>query len=92
MTCRCSRAPCRGLRAGSLTVRRSRRPGGPRERSCLSRTRDGSAIETVLAECPGRFEVGERSLGEGDRCTVRRKEAGMTGAMVHNRSYSKGEQ
>ncbi len=65
---------------------------GPDGAVCMSRTRDGSALETSLAECPGRFEVGERSLGEGDRCRVRRKATGTTGALVHNRSYSKGEQ
>jgi hypothetical protein len=59
---------------------------------CLSRTRDGSALETILAECPGRFEVGERSLEEGARCTLRRKGEGTTGALVHNRSYGKGNQ
>lgn len=55
--------------------------------SCLSRTRDGRAVETVLAECPGRFEPGEEELGAGDRCTVRRKGGRAEAAPLRNHSY-----
>ncbi|WP_225410505.1 ADYC domain-containing protein [Stigmatella hybrida] len=59
----------------------------PEGASCLARTRDGQEAQTVLKECPGRFEVGERDLGEGDHCAVRLKapRAGM--AALRNHSY-----
>jgi hypothetical protein len=59
---------------------------------CLARTRDGRAVETVLAECPGRFEAAEKDFGEGDRCTVRRKGGRAEEAMLRNHSYGKAEQ
>ncbi|MGZ3459051.1 MAG: ADYC domain-containing protein [Archangium sp.] len=59
---------------------------------CLARTRDGRAAETVLSECPGRFEAGEKDLGEGDRCTVLRKGGSAGAALLRNHSYGKGEQ
>ncbi len=59
----------------------------PEGAACLSRTRDGRALETVLAECPERFEVGTKNLGEGDSCTVRRKGDDVAGAVLRNHSY-----
>jgi hypothetical protein len=74
----------------------------PEGASCLARTRDGRALETILAECPGRFEAGEKDLGDGDRCTMLRKsdsaktelrKAGRAETvMLRNHSYGKGEQ
>ncbi|HYO52592.1 ADYC domain-containing protein [Archangium sp.] len=64
----------------------------PEGAACLARTRDGRAVETVLAKCPGRFEVGTKDLGGGDRCTVRRKGGGTEAALLRNHSYGKGEQ
>jgi hypothetical protein len=63
---------------------------GPEGAMCLARTRDGEAVETVLAECPGRFEAGEVELGEGDRCTMRRKGGRAGEALLRNHSYEKG--
>ncbi|KFA92244.1 hypothetical protein Q664_16630 [Archangium violaceum Cb vi76] len=57
---------------------------------CLARTRGGQAVETILAQCPGRFEPDARDLGDGDHCAVRRKDAGTAPAMLRNRSYGKG--
>jgi hypothetical protein len=54
--------------------------------SCLARTRDGQASETVLAQCPERFEVDVKGLGAGDRCTVRRKSGGAEAALLRNHS------
>jgi hypothetical protein len=56
--------------------------------ACLSRTRNGSALETVLNECPGRFQPGQAvALSEGDRCTVGRAEPGPQAILLRNRSY-----
>nr|QKW93724.1 hypothetical protein [Vitiosangium cumulatum] len=56
--------------------------------SCLARTRDRRALETVLRECPGRFQVGQAvELGEGDRCTVRRAGVNPEAALLRNRAY-----
>jgi hypothetical protein len=60
--------------------------------SCLARTRDGQAVETILAQCPGRFEQVAKDLGEGDRCTVSRKGARADAALLRNHSYGKSEQ
>jgi hypothetical protein len=61
--------------------------------ACLSRTREGQAVETVMAECPGRFELARKDLGEGDACTVVRKGARAEAALLRNHSYgSQGEQ
>lgn len=54
---------------------------------CLARTRDGLAVEKLLAQCPGRFEAEEKDLGEGDRCTVRRKGSAAGAVLLRNRSY-----
>ncbi|MFP2924427.1 ADYC domain-containing protein [Pyxidicoccus sp. 3LG] len=58
---------------------------------CLSRTRDGSAMERILEECPALFEPGEKDLGEGDRCQVVRKGARAGAVLLRNRSYGKSE-
>lgn len=56
--------------------------------TCLARTRDGRALETILQECPGRFESApEVDLGQGDRCTVRRSDVSAETVLLRNRSY-----
>jgi len=60
--------------------------------TCLSRTRDGQAVETVMEQCPGRFEVAQKDLGEGDQCRVVRKGGGAKGALLRNRVYGRDEQ
>jgi hypothetical protein len=60
--------------------------------TCMSRTRDGQAVKAVMDQCPGRFEVAEKDLGEGDRCTVVRKDGGAKAELLRNRSYGKDEQ
>jgi hypothetical protein len=56
--------------------------------TCLSRTRDGRALERILEECPGRFRVGAPvELGQGDRCTVQRADMSVETALLRNRSY-----
>ncbi len=54
---------------------------------CLARTRDGRRLESILAECPGRFEPAAEELGEGDRCTHGRTGLGGKAALLRNRSY-----
>lgn len=58
---------------------------------CLARTREGQAVETILAQCPDRFEVGVEDLGGGDRCTVRRKGGRAGAALLRNHSYGRDE-
>jgi hypothetical protein len=60
--------------------------------SCLARTRDGQAVERILAECPGRFEMGAMDLGEGDHCAVSSKSERAKAALLRNHSYAKNEQ
>ncbi|EPX63459.1 hypothetical protein D187_005865 [Cystobacter fuscus DSM 2262] len=60
--------------------------------SCLSHTRDGRAVDEVMAECPDLFQRADKDLGEGDRCTVVRKEVRAEEAPLRNRSYGHGEQ
>jgi hypothetical protein len=56
--------------------------------TCLARTRDGRALETILQECPERFHTGaEVMLGEGDRCTVQRPGVSAETVLLRNRSY-----
>ncbi|QRO02608.1 hypothetical protein JRI60_20905 [Archangium violaceum] len=56
--------------------------------TCLARTRDGRALETILKECPNRFQTGAAlELGQGDRCTVRRADASPATALLRNMSY-----
>lgn len=54
---------------------------------CLSRTRDGRKLESILAECPGRFEPVAEDLGQGDGCTHRRTGLGGETPLLRNRSY-----
>ncbi|HVE87175.1 MAG TPA: ADYC domain-containing protein [Myxococcales bacterium] len=53
---------------------------------CLARTRDDRALESILQECPGRFQPGAVDLGNGDRCAVRRPDASAAGPVLRNRS------
>jgi hypothetical protein len=56
--------------------------------TCLARTRDGRAMETILEECPNRFRSGSAlELGEGDRCTVNRGDVNPKTALLRNMSY-----
>ena len=55
---------------------------------CMSRTRDGRAIETILNECPGRFHAGTAvDLGQGDHCTLQREGMSPGAPLLRNRSY-----
>lgn len=54
---------------------------------CLSRTRDGRKLESVLSECPGRFEPVAEDLGQGDHCAYRRKGLSAQTALLRNHSY-----
>jgi hypothetical protein len=61
---------------------------GPDGAICLEHTRDGRALETVLAECPDRFRKGAAvELGEGDRCSVQRTGGNPKAALLRNKSY-----
>ncbi len=56
--------------------------------TCMARTRDRRALETVMRECPGRFQTGPAvELGEGDQCTVQRAGGSPTEALLRNRAY-----
>ncbi|QRK11263.1 hypothetical protein JQX13_15005 [Archangium violaceum] len=58
--------------------------------TCLSRTRDGQAMEKILQECPERFHVGEPvDLGQGDRCTVQRVDMNKGTTLLRNQSYER---
>jgi hypothetical protein len=59
---------------------------------CMAHTRDGRAVEEVLAECPGRFEAKTLDLGEGDHCTLLRKGARVESVLLRNHSYGQREQ
>ncbi|MBN1206508.1 MAG: hypothetical protein JXB05_16600 [Myxococcaceae bacterium] len=54
---------------------------------CVSRTRQGEALETIVQQCPERFLPDTRELGQGDRCAVRRKGARVQSALLRNHSY-----
>src|SRR5437868_11480976 len=61
---------------------------GPDGATCLSRTRDGRALETILQECPDRFRTGAvAELGEGDRCKVQQPGVSPRAALLRNQSY-----
>ncbi|KFE63023.1 ADYC domain-containing protein [Hyalangium minutum] len=61
---------------------------GPDGAICLEHTRDGRALETILAECPNRFRKGGAvELGEGDRCSVQRTGGKPQTALLRNKSY-----
>jgi hypothetical protein len=61
----------------------------PEGAQCLSRTRHGEALESILAECPGRFEPVNEELGQGDHCTYRRKGSKNQEALLRNHSRRK---
>jgi hypothetical protein len=53
--------------------------------TCLAHTRDGRAVETLLQECPKRFQTGAAvELGAGERCTVRRADVPPETALLRN--------
>ncbi|MCY1015046.1 ADYC domain-containing protein [Pyxidicoccus sp. MSG2] len=57
--------------------------------TCLARTRDGRAMETILQECPNRFQTGAAvELGAGERCTVRRADVSPEAALLRNLTYA----
>ncbi|WP_163997067.1 ADYC domain-containing protein [Pyxidicoccus caerfyrddinensis] len=57
--------------------------------TCLARTRDGRAVETILQECPNRFQTGAAvELGAGERCTVRRADVRPETALLRNLTYA----
>lgn len=55
--------------------------------SCLARTRDGRALETIAKECPARLRAGETDLGQGDRCKLQREGLSPGAPLLRNRSY-----
>jgi hypothetical protein len=56
--------------------------------ACLARTRDGRALETILQECPNRFQTGAAvALGAGERCTVRRADVRPEDALLRNLTF-----
>jgi hypothetical protein len=56
--------------------------------TCLSRTRDGRALETIQQECPGRFRASAPvELGQGDRCTLQRSGVNPYPALLKNLAY-----
>ncbi|MCP3138187.1 ADYC domain-containing protein [Pyxidicoccus xibeiensis] len=56
--------------------------------TCLSRTRDGRALATILQECPDRFRTdAPTELDGGDRCTARRADVKPDTALLRNLSY-----
>ncbi|WP_241758992.1 ADYC domain-containing protein [Pyxidicoccus parkwayensis] len=58
--------------------------------TCLARTRDGSSVNTILAECPGRFSADPApDLGNGDHCVVGREGMTPDTVMLRNRSYGR---
>jgi hypothetical protein len=59
---------------------------------CMARTRDGRGVEAVLAGCPERFEAKAKDLGEGDRCTLLRKDGRTEPTLLRNHSYGKSDQ
>jgi ADYC domain-containing protein len=61
---------------------------GPEGALCMEHTRNGSALETVLAECPNRFRKGMAvDLGDGDRCSVQRANRDPKIALLRNKSH-----
>jgi hypothetical protein len=81
-----------GIQARTTTASAQWNPGNasfeaawtPEGAACLARTRDGQEIQTILKECPGRFEQAGKDLGEGDRCLVRRKGPQAGAAVLRN--------
>jgi hypothetical protein len=61
---------------------------GPDGALCMSHTRDGRTVESVVQECPNRFRTGPVvDLGGGDRCSVQRTDASPKSALLRNQSY-----
>jgi hypothetical protein len=55
---------------------------------CLSHTRDGRSVASVVQGCPSRFRTGPVvDLGDGDRCSVQRTDVSPKSALLRNRSY-----
>jgi ADYC domain-containing protein len=59
----------------------------PEGAQCMSHTRHGEEVESILAECPGRFEPVAEDLGQGDQCAYRRKGSRSQEALLRNRAY-----
>jgi hypothetical protein len=57
--------------------------------ACLGQLRDGRELETIHAECPGRFDTGSKDLGDGDVCKVLRRGIDPVSALLRNHSYGK---
>ncbi|RKI05201.1 ADYC domain-containing protein [Corallococcus sp. AB038B] len=56
--------------------------------TCLSRTRDGRALDVILQECPGRFQADTADArDDGEVCTVRRGDVKPGAALLRNLSY-----
>lgn len=56
--------------------------------TCLARTRDGRALETLLQECPDRFQADPGDAPEAaERCTVRRVGVKSGAELLRNLSY-----
>lgn len=55
--------------------------------TCVARTRDDRAVETLLQECPDRFQKGAADSGVGEPCAVRRADVGPEAALLRNLSY-----
>jgi len=61
---------------------------GPDGALCMSHTRDGRTVESVVQECPNRFRTGPVvDLGGGDRCSVQRTDVSPKSALLRNHSY-----
>jgi hypothetical protein len=56
--------------------------------ACLARTRDGRALESILQECPHRFQTGAAvELGRDERCTARRADVNPGSALLRNLTF-----
>ena len=54
---------------------------------CLDRARGGAVVEEILRQCPERFARGEpRRLGDGDECSIVRRDTAGPPALLRNRS------
>jgi hypothetical protein len=55
--------------------------------TCLSHTRDGRALETIIQECPERFRPSAEEAGNESSCAMRREGASVETALLRNQSY-----